>query len=232
MASISSENITCNICNKILPTDKFSRAQKKKWKNKKPAKCKSCVECEITNNGLHASDNNQFFFVAPEGVVVMTMWQPWASLLVYGVKRVEGRPWGTSHRGRMWIHASGNATENLEENINNTVEYYKKNVYSNFDNILYPKHYPTSVIVGCVDVVDVITKEQFQKYTENDRGMRSESSSESCFICTNPQRLLVPYSLGTTKMKGNGMLWTITKKMEAAMLEQLVPCNTYVTKSI
>ena len=67
----------------------------------------------------------------------------------------------------MWIHASGNATENLEENINDTVEYYKKNVYTNFDNILYPQHYPTSVIVGCVDVVDVITKEQFQKYNIN-----------------------------------------------------------------
>ena len=30
-------------------------------------------------------------------------WQPWASLLVYGIKRVEGRPWYTSHRGRLWI---------------------------------------------------------------------------------------------------------------------------------
>ena len=62
--------------------------------------------------------------------------------------------------------------------------------------------------------------------------MRNESSSEACFICANPQRLLVPYSPGTTKMKGNGMLWTIPKKIEKAMVEQLVPCNTYVTKCL
>lgn len=29
--------------------------------------------------------------------------QPWASLLVHGIKRVEGRSWPTDHRGRLWI---------------------------------------------------------------------------------------------------------------------------------
>lgn len=32
--------------------------------------------------------------------------QPWASLLVYGIKRIEGRSWPTQHRGRLWIHAT------------------------------------------------------------------------------------------------------------------------------
>lgn len=32
--------------------------------------------------------------------------QPWAGLLVYGLKRVEGRGWPTSHRGRLWIHST------------------------------------------------------------------------------------------------------------------------------
>jgi len=34
------------------------------------------------------------------------MHQPWASLLVYGLKRVEGRSWPTAHRGKLWIHAA------------------------------------------------------------------------------------------------------------------------------
>lgn len=38
--------------------------------------------------------------------VCLTMHQPWASLLVAGVKRVEGRSWQTTHRGRLWIHAA------------------------------------------------------------------------------------------------------------------------------
>ena len=35
----------------------------------------------------------------------LTMHQPWASLLVYGIKRAEGRGWTTDFRGRLWIHA-------------------------------------------------------------------------------------------------------------------------------
>lgn len=31
---------------------------------------------------------------------VLSMHQPWASLLVYGIKRIEGRTWPTDHRGR------------------------------------------------------------------------------------------------------------------------------------
>ena len=222
--------ILCGSCSHSLPSSQFSRAQRKKAKHNKPARCKNCVDGAVSTTAGSVGDSTSFF-EAPGGVVVMTMWQPWASLLIYGVKRVEGRPWLTNHRGRMWIHASGNATENLEQNIKDTVQHYQQNVYKEFDNVCYPKTYPTSVIVGCVDVVDVLTRDQFQAYTEKDLRMRNESSSEACFICVNPQRLLVPYSPGTTKMKGNGMLWTIPKKIEEAMIEQLVPCNTYVTKS-
>lgn len=35
----------------------------------------------------------------------MSMLQPWASLLIEGFKRVEGRHWTTAHRGPLWIHA-------------------------------------------------------------------------------------------------------------------------------
>lgn len=37
------------------------------------------------------------------------MWvtmQPWAQLLVHGIKRIEGRGWGSTHRGRIWVHAT------------------------------------------------------------------------------------------------------------------------------
>lgn len=35
----------------------------------------------------------------------MSVWQPWASLIVNGVKRFEGRKWATNYRGPLWIHA-------------------------------------------------------------------------------------------------------------------------------
>jgi hypothetical protein len=33
----------------------------------------------------------------------LSMHQPWASLLVHGIKRVEGRGWPTDHQGTLWI---------------------------------------------------------------------------------------------------------------------------------
>ncbi|KAG0448854.1 hypothetical protein HPP92_027617 [Vanilla planifolia] len=36
----------------------------------------------------------------------LTMHQPWASLLVYGIKRIEGRSWPSPVTGRLWIHAA------------------------------------------------------------------------------------------------------------------------------
>lgn len=36
----------------------------------------------------------------------LTLWQPWASLVTIGEKRVETRSWATSYRGPLAIHAS------------------------------------------------------------------------------------------------------------------------------
>lgn len=36
----------------------------------------------------------------------LTTWQPWASLLACGWKRFETRPWATSYRGPIAIHAA------------------------------------------------------------------------------------------------------------------------------
>lgn len=39
-------------------------------------------------------------------VKALSLWQPWASLLVHGHKRVETRGWPTSFRGPLLIHAA------------------------------------------------------------------------------------------------------------------------------
>ncbi len=36
----------------------------------------------------------------------LTVWQPWAELIVMGVKDVENRSWPTRHRGPILIHAA------------------------------------------------------------------------------------------------------------------------------
>jgi len=36
----------------------------------------------------------------------LTLWQPWASLVACGAKRIETRPWQTAYRGPLAIHAA------------------------------------------------------------------------------------------------------------------------------
>ena len=48
---------------------------------------------------------NSACFHGSASILLMAM-QPWAQLLVHGIKRIEGRAWSSNHRGRVWIHAT------------------------------------------------------------------------------------------------------------------------------
>lgn len=37
---------------------------------------------------------------------VITLWEPWASLIAVGAKKIETRSWNTNYRGRIAIHAA------------------------------------------------------------------------------------------------------------------------------
>ena len=39
-------------------------------------------------------------------MTAISLLQPWASLVVMGIKKIETRNWGTKHRGTILIHAS------------------------------------------------------------------------------------------------------------------------------
>jgi len=41
-----------------------------------------------------------------EKMKALTLWQPWATLVAIGAKKVETRSWGTNYRGPLAIHAA------------------------------------------------------------------------------------------------------------------------------
>ncbi|MGP3999593.1 ASCH domain-containing protein [Streptomyces sp. 8N706] len=51
---------------------------------------------------------------APE-VLALTLWQPWASAIAYGTKRIENRTWPTEHRGLVLIHAGHTTDPNAHD---------------------------------------------------------------------------------------------------------------------
>ena len=45
----------------------------------------------------------------------LSLWQPWASLMVVGAKRIETRSWSTNYRGLVAIHAAKKWDSDLKE---------------------------------------------------------------------------------------------------------------------
>lgn len=39
-------------------------------------------------------------------IKAITLWEPWATLMVYGLKEIETRSWSTNYRGPLAIHAA------------------------------------------------------------------------------------------------------------------------------
>jgi len=61
------------------------------------------------------------------GLAMVLQWQPWASLLVYGIKKAEGRTWSTTHRGRLWIAAAAKKPDvaEIEQVITDHLAHYR-----------------------------------------------------------------------------------------------------------
>jgi len=68
------------------------------------------------------------------------------------------------------------------------------NIYAYFEKISekikFPETYPTSCLLGCVTITDVLSQEEYRKlYPEG------ESTSPYVFICENPYMLSICLSM-------------------------------------
>ncbi|EFN68058.1 Activating signal cointegrator 1 [Camponotus floridanus] len=128
----------------------------------------------------------------------LSMHQPYASLLVAGIKIHEGRTWYSSHRGRLWIASAAKVPS--PEDISNTQHLY--NILKD-RTIKFPETYPTSCLLGCVTVTDVLPQEEYRKlYPEG------ESDSPYVFICENPYMLPINFHI-----KGKHKIYKMDKKI-------------------
>ena len=96
--------------------------------------------------------------------------QPWAWLIVNGLKDVENRPRRTHFRGPLLIHASLSLDSYTEENI-----AWLKTRYG----VEIPSELDTGGIVGIVDVVDCVESHKSKWFNKGSFG----------WVVTNPRRL-------------------------------------------
>lgn len=146
------------------------------------------------------NQDKDFKLLRDEGMC-LTMHQPWASLLVAGIKKIEGRNWYSTHRGRLWIHSASKQTSTAEVRA---IEEQYRQLQGN--DVMFPEYYPESSIIGCVFVEDVVP------YFDNEE----ENSSEYLFMCKDPKMLVVPI-----KCRGQNKVWKLGKQEHNTVLDQL-----------
>ncbi|KAK7073108.1 Activating signal cointegrator 1 [Halocaridina rubra] len=139
----------------------------------------------------------------------LSMHQPWASLLIAGIKMHEGRTWYSSHRGRLWIAAT--AKTPAPQDISSLEQSYR--VILKDEYIQFPQYYPPGCLLGCVDVTDVLPQEEYRA-----RFPEGESDSPYVFICENPQEMVFKFP-----MKGHHKIYKMDSKVHQAAKKALIP---------
>ncbi|MGD1908186.1 MAG: ASCH domain-containing protein [Leptolyngbyaceae cyanobacterium] len=97
-----------------------------------------------------------------EEMRIITLWQPWASLIAFGVKRFETRSWGTQYRGKLAIHAAKRPMRGEFESLSKKVKETtgKSLEYHAFRNCYWSDPFPLGRIVAicnlsnCYQMVD------------------------------------------------------------------------------
>lgn len=68
-------------------------------------------------------------------IKVLSLKEPWATLIASGVKKIETRSWKTTYRGELYIHASQGQIDKNDENIKHLLEYIP-NTELSYGNII------------------------------------------------------------------------------------------------
>uniref|UniRef100_T1IV94 ASCH domain-containing protein n=1 Tax=Strigamia maritima TaxID=126957 RepID=T1IV94_STRMM len=138
----------------------------------------------VKPNSLRIQDR-QLQEMSDEGMC-LSVRQPYASLLVAGLKTHEGREWYTAHRGRLWI-VSGNrqATSQEIRDAESVARMLNRREHLNF-----PVQYPVSSLLGCVNLIDCISQEQYREdYPDG------ECEDAYVWICENAKELIVQFPI-------------------------------------
>ncbi|XP_067003782.2 activating signal cointegrator 1 [Anabrus simplex] len=172
-----------------------------------PAKFRSNKDDDQFLRGLHSRIQDREYLEMSDEGFCLSMDQPWASLLVRGIKVHEGRTWYTAHRGRLWIAST--AKTPVQEEIREIEHVYR--VLKNDEGLKFPEHYPSGCLLGCVSMIDCLPQEEYRlKFPEG------ESQSPFVFICEDARELPIRFPI-----KGKHKIYKLDQKIHQAAQKSL-----------
>lgn len=129
----------------------------------------------------------------------LTLYQPYALLIVAGAKRIETRPRKTNIRGTVAVHAAKKPVQMVLDAITSPVLRQKLveviETYTPLQKLVY------GAVIGTVDVVDCIPVEKVQSWLSvNERLMGDYSPGRYAWILKNP--VFFPHPIPATGKQG------------------------------
>lgn len=133
---------------------------------------------------------------------VLTLKQPWATLVAEGIKKYEFRSWKTKYRGKILIHAGSSIDKQEMEKYRNL----------GFD-------FPKGSIIACVDLIDCL---------ELDKKLNEEIISENNIAYGDKFRTGYAWKLENVKkiknidnIKGQLGLWNYNENEQEDIYEKI-----------
>ncbi|KAF8388220.1 hypothetical protein HHK36_026886 [Tetracentron sinense] len=118
-------------------------------------------------------------------------------------------------KGRLWIHAASKVPD--PATIKAMEDFYKE-IYAvnGITDLKFPEHYPVSRLLGSVEVVGCVKCEELVCWEEVPEGVRLEGQTNFCWLCEQPQKLLVPF-----EMRGYQGVYNLERRIYEAAVRGL-----------
>ncbi|KAE8796222.1 hypothetical protein D1007_28733 [Hordeum vulgare] len=85
-------------------------------------------------------------------------------------------------------------------------------------HIDFPRHYPVSRVLGCVDVVGCVRSEELVCWEDVPQSVRLEGLTDFFWLCENPQKLVVPF-----EMRGYQGVYNLERRVYEGAARGLLP---------
>ena len=151
---------------------------------------------------------------------VLSIRQPWASMIVRGLKRFEVRSWSTEYRGQLIIHASSAAptkafAEAVFKDDLDLGKLMSKVGMSSLDDL---RALPRSAIVGAVTLHDVLDSDQTAAQTTvDDASVLGELAGDNSYWLLKDAIEIVPI----TNIDGKLNLWELDDETSSAFKKRI-----------
>lgn len=120
----------------------------------------------------------------------LTIQQPWAGLLVLGIKKFETRTWKTAHRGKLAIHSSARITHDGKK----LLEFLKQDIPHVFfegSEAMKVCTTPGSVL-GEVEVISMISSNSDYTFSNPEKLLGDFSPDRWLWRCEDPVIYIAP----------------------------------------